>query len=174
MFKILISGKGGQGVQLIAKIVSQIAFKNGYYITYIPNYGLEQRGGASLIWLKIAKKPIAYPKFDHADVLILLHPDIKKRVKDYYDKRTFLIDINKYQKTIVKEKWDLINNGLFDLKSLNMFALGFLTAYLEVNKILTKRQVESALKNKLKAKNGWRNNFSAFKNGYKIYKYIKK
>ncbi len=48
MKKILIAGEGGQGVQTISKILLDILNIKDYQISFVPNYGVEQRGGVSL------------------------------------------------------------------------------------------------------------------------------
>src|SRR3990167_10798089 len=70
--KILISGEGGQGVQIISEILAKVANKNGKYVSYMPQFGVEQRGGASVAFLQISDKKIIYPKFASADLVIVM------------------------------------------------------------------------------------------------------
>ena len=89
--KILIAGEGGQGVQTVAKILAQSAFTEGQEVTYIPNFGVEQRGGLSIAFVIIDSKPIAYPKFKTADVLAILTEKAISRVKNYQGKQTKIL-----------------------------------------------------------------------------------
>ncbi|OGV89679.1 hypothetical protein A2Z41_01080 [Microgenomates group bacterium RBG_19FT_COMBO_39_10] len=89
--KILIAGEGGQGVQTVAKILAQSAFTEGQEVTYIPNFGVEQRGGLSIAFVIIDSKPIAYPKFKTADVLAILTEKAMSRVKNYQGKQTKIL-----------------------------------------------------------------------------------
>ena len=89
--KILMAGEGGQGVQTAAKILAQSAFTEGQEVTYIPNFGVEQRGGFSIAFVIIDSKPIAYPKFKTADVLAILTEKVMPRVKNYQGKQTKLL-----------------------------------------------------------------------------------
>jgi len=51
---ILLAGDGGQGIQTMAYVISQVIFDDKKFnISLIPNYGLEQRGGVSMVFLKI-------------------------------------------------------------------------------------------------------------------------
>ena len=50
--KILIAGEGGQGVQTISKVLTETAYHKGLEISFVPNYGVEQRGGVSLGYIK--------------------------------------------------------------------------------------------------------------------------
>jgi len=69
---ILFAGEGGQGVQVIAEILSQAAFLEGKDVLYIPNFGVEQRGGVSLAFVVIDNKTVVYPKFATADYVVIL------------------------------------------------------------------------------------------------------
>ena len=46
--KIVLAGEGGQGVQSIAKILVEAGYEAGKQVLYIPNFGVEQRGGVSV------------------------------------------------------------------------------------------------------------------------------
>lgn len=71
--KLLIAGEGGQGVQTIAEVFAAASHHEGDSATYIPNFGVEQRGGISLAFVCISEiKPIVYPKFEKADILVVL------------------------------------------------------------------------------------------------------
>lgn len=89
--KILLAGEGGQGVQLIGQILAYAAEKDGRYASYIPNFGVEQRGGISLAYVKISRSPITYPKFRYADILIVLSDRAIKRTQNYIDDNTIYI-----------------------------------------------------------------------------------
>lgn len=70
--KILIAGEGGQGAQSMAEILALAANKAGLQTSYIPNFGVEQRGGVSLAFVQISEAPINYPKFDKAGILVVM------------------------------------------------------------------------------------------------------
>ena len=89
--KIMLAGEGGQGVQLIAQILAYAAEKDGKYASYIPNFGVEQRGGVSVSYVKISKSPIIYPKFRYADIMVILSDRAVKRTQNYIDDDTTYI-----------------------------------------------------------------------------------
>lgn len=89
--KILIAGVGGQGAQTAAQAIAKAAFKEGKKVLYIPNFGVEQRGGASIAFVIVSEKPVVYPKFRTADVLGLLSDKIKERTKRYQGPKTKVI-----------------------------------------------------------------------------------
>jgi 2-oxoglutarate ferredoxin oxidoreductase subunit gamma len=88
---ILLAGEGGQGVQLIGQILAYAAEKQKKFASYIPNFGVEQRGGVSLAYVKISKAPIPYPKFRYADILVVLSDRAIKRTQNYIDDETIYL-----------------------------------------------------------------------------------
>ena len=89
--KILFAGEGGQGVQVIAEILAKAAAHENKDTTYIPNFGVEQRGGVSLAFVIISDKPVYYPKFEKADILAILSDRSVERVQRYIDEKTKVI-----------------------------------------------------------------------------------
>jgi 2-oxoglutarate ferredoxin oxidoreductase subunit gamma len=144
---ILFAGDGGQGVQTIASIISEVIFRNKKYrISAIPNFGLEQRGGVSLVFVKISEEEITYPKFSEADVILILSKQSRERVSDYINKNTKVFDIENYSKEIL-DKVVKQNYNIFLLKELVIF--------LEKEGILSKKQVYFFLEEKMYKKTNW-------------------
>lgn len=88
MIKVLFAGEGGQGVQAAAEILALAAFNEGKKALYIPNFGVEQRGGVSLAFVVIDEKAVVYPKFAQADILAVLSDRSLPRIKPYQGKQT--------------------------------------------------------------------------------------
>jgi len=59
--KIALAGEGGQGVQSVAQILTEAAALEGKEILYIPNFGVEQRGGVSIAFVQIGDQKIGAP-----------------------------------------------------------------------------------------------------------------
>ncbi|CCO08545.1 2-oxoacid:acceptor oxidoreductase family protein [Desulforamulus hydrothermalis] len=89
--KICLAGEGGQGVQSVAEIIAAAANAEGREALYIPNFGVEQRGGVSIAYLQIADQPIGAPKFDKADILVALSDRAVRRCKQYVDENTVYV-----------------------------------------------------------------------------------
>lgn len=87
--KILLAGEGGQGVQLAGEILALAAFNEGKQACLIPNFGVEQRGGVSLAFVKIGEGE--YPKFDKANVLAIFCDRAVERAEKYIGKNTQVI-----------------------------------------------------------------------------------
>jgi 2-oxoglutarate ferredoxin oxidoreductase subunit gamma len=97
--KIALAGEGGQGVQSIAEILAEAANEQGKQALYIPNFGVEQRGGVSIAYVQISDGPIGAPKFQKADILIPHSPRAVKRTQMHAGKDTIYI----YDSSLVAE-----------------------------------------------------------------------
>ncbi|HMM22848.1 MAG TPA: 2-oxoacid:acceptor oxidoreductase family protein [Selenomonadales bacterium] len=97
--KIALAGEGGQGVQSIAEILAEAANEEGKNALYIPNFGVEQRGGVSIAYVQISDGAIGAPKFQRADILIPLSPRAVKRTKMHAGRETVYI----YDNSLVQE-----------------------------------------------------------------------
>lgn len=134
--KIIVSGEGGQGIQTIAKILQRAAFNNNKETLYVPNFGVEQRGGVSIAYLQISDEKIYYPKFQTADIAAVLSGRSVERVRDHIGANTLIL----YNSSLIKkinlkaralEPVDATNIALsnFSPKVFNMIILGRLLKY---------------------------------------------
>jgi 2-oxoglutarate ferredoxin oxidoreductase subunit gamma len=93
--KIVLAGEGGQGVQSVAGIIAEAANEEGREALYIPNFGVEQRGGVSVAYLQISEDKIGSPKFQKADIIVALSDRAVIRTQRYVDENTtFVYDAN--------------------------------------------------------------------------------
>lgn len=113
--RFVIAGEGGQGVQVVGEILAAAAYRSGLESLYIPNFGVEQRGGASIAFVQISDEPIGAPKFEHADIMAVLSRRAFERTRghqgpdtvviyDSSDLRTPVID----DKTVGIQGWETI------------------------------------------------------------------
>jgi len=91
LFKIALAGEGGQGVQSVAEILAEAAYDEGKQTIYIPNFGLEQRGGVSIAFIQASDERIGAPKFNKADVVIALSERAVSRTATYSDSNTLFV-----------------------------------------------------------------------------------
>ncbi|MTI93870.1 MAG: pyruvate oxidoreductase subunit gamma [Firmicutes bacterium] len=89
--KIALAGEGGQGVQAIANILAEAADAEGKEAIYIPNFGVEQRGGVSIAYVQIDDERIGSPKFPKGDIVIALSARAIERTRRYVDERTTFV-----------------------------------------------------------------------------------
>lgn len=89
--KIALAGEGGQGIQSVAQIMTNAANDEGKEALYIPNFGVEQRGGVSIAYCQISEERIGAPKFEIADIVIALSGRAVKRTQQYVGPKTVFI-----------------------------------------------------------------------------------
>lgn len=89
--KMALAGEGGQGVQSVAAILVEAAYDDGKEALYIPNFGVEQRGGVSVAYCQISDEVIGSPKFKYADLIIALSDRAVRRTKRYVNENTVFI-----------------------------------------------------------------------------------
>lgn len=147
LLKLLIAGDGGQGVQTMADIISQAAFNKDFSISYVPNYGLEQRGGASLAFIQIGDQTVSYPKFKNPDILLVMSDEARDRVGDFIPRSKKIIDVKDYLSFLTENK--------IALNSCNVFFLGIVALALVDNGIEMTEEIFSGLEKKLGSKPNW-------------------
>ncbi|MDR1159380.1 MAG: 2-oxoacid:acceptor oxidoreductase family protein [Syntrophomonadaceae bacterium] len=89
--RIALAGEGGQGVQSVAEIIAEAAFNEGKQTIYIPNFGIEQRGGVSIAFIQVSDNRIGAPKFDKADVIVALSDRSIARTAVFSDNNTLFV-----------------------------------------------------------------------------------
>lgn len=71
---IIIAGIGGQGAQLLGKILARAALAEGKHVMLSAEYGGEMRGGRSFASVVIGDGPLrSLPVIEVADMAIVLH-----------------------------------------------------------------------------------------------------
>lgn len=91
VYRILIAGEGGQGVQTMAHVLATAAFNAGLNVAFMPNYGVEQRGGVSLAFVQLGTGVIGFPKFSTADIIVNMRARAITRVDEYIGADTLYI-----------------------------------------------------------------------------------
>ena len=173
--KILIAGEGGQGAQSVAEILALAANKAGLKTSYIPNFGVEQRGGVSLAFVQIASTPINYPKFDKADILVVMCNRAITVIEKYLADGTLVIFDSSFVDDVFLQKLQgkvqkylslpakSLAQQKYDLKVTNMIILGAVYHDLpEIPKEIILAAIEEKFANHPEFKE---NNFKAFEEG---------
>jgi len=91
VIKIALAGEGGQGVQSVAQIMTNAANDAGKEALYIPNFGVEQRGGVSIAFCQISDEQIGAPKFEKGDIVIALSDRAVVRCQQYVGPETIFV-----------------------------------------------------------------------------------
>jgi 2-oxoglutarate ferredoxin oxidoreductase subunit gamma len=176
--KIVLAGEGGQGVQSIAKILVEAGYEAGKQVLYIPNFGVEQRGGVSIAFCQIADEKIGEPRYSKGDIIIMLSDRAIDRCQTYVAKdSTVVYDTSVCKKAptceckkIIGIDANRIANEQLSSRVFNIIILGVL---LEATKVLElddiKNAMEMALGKKFDAKPELRElNYKALEMGMKL------
>ena len=129
--RIIIAGSGGQGIMLLGKVLAQSAMKENKYVTWIPSYGAEVRGGTAHCMVVISDSKIGSPYVEKADTLIIMNaPSLDKFKERIQNKGLFIIN-----SSLAKQETDKKVRGvkfpftdiaikLGNIRIANMVALG--------------------------------------------------
>lgn len=71
--KIIFAGFGGQGVLMMGYSYARAAMDEGYFVTYLPSYGAEVRGGSANCTVAVSDEEIASPIASEPDYLIVMN-----------------------------------------------------------------------------------------------------
>ena len=74
MLSVLLAGFGGQGVLFAGKIMAYAGLIEEKYVSWLPSYGPEMRGGTANCSVCLSDEPIGSPLVLNPDVLIAMNP----------------------------------------------------------------------------------------------------
>jgi 2-oxoglutarate ferredoxin oxidoreductase subunit gamma len=81
--RIIVAGSGGQGIMLLGKVLAEAAMREGRFVTYLPAYGAEVRGGTANCMVVISDSEIGSPLVQTADSLIIMNEPSLVRFAPY-------------------------------------------------------------------------------------------
>ncbi len=143
--KIIIAGSGGQGIMLLGKIIAEAAMMEKKFVTWIPSYGAEVRGGTAHCMVTISDKEIGSPWVKKADILIIMNAPSLQRFKARLEKggllfiNSSLVDVSEGSDgRVIAHPFTDIAIKLGNIKVANMVALG---NYLTKKKILKEKTI---------------------------------
>ncbi len=148
--KIVLAGEGGQGVQSIAKILVEAGYSANKNVLYIPNFGVEQRGGVSIAFCQIADECIGEPRFSKGDIVIMLSDRAIERCACYVDENTTVVYDDSVclkkpemkAKRIINVSASKIANDELSARVFNMIILGVV---LKATKVVSIQNAKDAL-----------------------------
>ncbi len=155
-YKIALAGEGGQGVQSVAMILTEAAYSMGREALYIPNFGVEQRGGVSVAFVQIADEKIGSPKFKTADIVIALSDRAVRRTTMYCDESTiFFYDksIDDIEDYLPREAKKIVGLPAIDVAKEELhprvFNVVVMGAVIAATNVVTEEKAKEALNEKL-------------------------
>ena len=134
--RIIVAGFGGQGVIMAGKLLCIAAMNENKYVSHIPSYGAEMRGGTANCSVVISDKEIGSPTVPNPSIAVVMNaPSLTKfepRVKpgglllynsSLIDQKPERTDI-----TVVDLKANDISEAEGSTRAANMAAIGKLIA----------------------------------------------
>ncbi len=97
---ILIAGFGGQGILFAGKFLANMGMLEGRYLSWLPSYGPEMRGGTANCSVVLSDSPIGSPIVNHPDVLVAMN----------------LPSLDKYEDTVVPGGTIFVDSSLIERK----------------------------------------------------------
>jgi 2-oxoglutarate ferredoxin oxidoreductase subunit gamma len=77
--KMIVAGFGGQGIILAGKLIAHAGMLEGLYVSHIPSYGAEMRGGTANCAVTLSDMEVASPLVSHPTTVIVLNtPSLSK------------------------------------------------------------------------------------------------
>lgn len=73
LIKTIFAGFGGQGVLSMGRNLAQTAMEEGKYVTYLPSYGVEVRGGTANCTVAISDEEIASPVASAPEFIVVMN-----------------------------------------------------------------------------------------------------
>lgn len=172
--EILCAGFGGQGIMFMGKLLAHAGLVAGRYVTWMPSYGAEVRGGTAYSMAKISNREIASPVVTDPDILIVMNKPSLIKYESKVKKGGVLIS----NKSLIDERPErkdikIINipmtqlaEKLGDIRCANIIAIGALA---KQSKLISVRNIAAALKEMLKNKEElFIKNKKALEKGYGI------
>ncbi len=77
--KFKFSGFGGQGVLSLGLVVAEAAGRSGRFVSWLPSYGPEQRGGYASCSVVVSGREVGSPTVDRPDVLVAMSQQAAER-----------------------------------------------------------------------------------------------
>lgn len=157
LVKTIIAGFGGQGVLSIGLSLAQAAMLEGRYVTYLPSYGAEVRGGTANCTVAISDEEIASPIASTPEFVIAMNQPSLMRFQNQIQSGGVLFlnsslaqaEISRGDLEVVQVPADTIAEKLGNRKSANMVMLG---AFIKKGNLVSLDSVFEGLKETLKGK----------------------
>ena len=140
MVEIICSGFGGQGVQLIGKMLVEAGMEEGKEVSFLPSYGAEMRGGTANCYVVISDDDIGAPLGDHMDDLIVMNdPSLAKFLYKLVPGGTLFINSSIVTSAVPRDDVKVVKVPVTEMaremgsaKVLNIIMLGAYVGYTQV------------------------------------------
>ena len=150
VIKSIFAGFGGQGVLSMGYTLATAAMVDGKFVTYLPVYGAEMRGGTANCTVAIGDEEIASPVASEPEILVVLNqPSLTKFVNKVSPGGLLFINSSLVEKDPGREDLVVVKVPANDLaeevknpRAVNLVMLGAIAAY---NGLVTREAAHKAI-----------------------------
>ncbi len=71
--QILMAGFGGQGIMLMGQMLAYAGMKEDRYVSWLPSYGPEQRGGTANCSVIVSDEPVGSPVVTEPTICVVMN-----------------------------------------------------------------------------------------------------
>ncbi len=171
----MISGFGGQGVLFAGQLLAYAGMDNGRFVTWIPSYGPEMRGGTASCTVIISDEPVGAPVVKKSDIAVVLNQPSFDKYEPLVNSGGLLV-VNSSIVMSISQRDDIdvvyipankIAEEYGSAKMMNMAAVG---AMLAKRPFLPIKTIEQSLIDHLPAGKSHmlENNLQVIRQGYKL------
>ncbi|MCX7986571.1 MAG: 2-oxoacid:acceptor oxidoreductase family protein [Bacteroidales bacterium] len=155
--EIIIAGFGGQGVLSMGKIMAYAGMMQEMYVSWMPSYGPEMRGGTANVTVILSEEPVSSPILRNYDTAIILSQQALDKFEPLVRKGgTLLYDSNGIIRVPQRNDIQIYSIDAAAeaarLKSLRTYNMIMLGAYLRLKPLLKIDNVQSAIKKSIPAR----------------------
>jgi 2-oxoglutarate ferredoxin oxidoreductase subunit gamma len=155
--EIVISGFGGQGALFAGQLLAYAGMDCGKFVTWIPSYGPEMRGGTAHCTVTISDEEIGSPVVRHPRAAIAMNlPSLDKYESLVQAKGALVVNASLVDRSPTRHElnWVMVQGNevaeaLGDKRMANVVLLG---ALLALEPVLTLDQLASALRTHIPAR----------------------
>ncbi|MEJ5264120.1 MAG: 2-oxoacid:acceptor oxidoreductase family protein [Bacteroidales bacterium] len=152
--EIIIAGFGGQGVLSMGKIMAYAGMMQDMYISWMPSYGPEMRGGTANVTVILSEEPVSSPILRNYDTAIILSQQALDKFEPLVRVGgTLLYDSNGIVRAPQRNDIQIFSidaaSEAARLKSLRTYNMIMLGAYLRLKPLLKTENVQKAIKTSL-------------------------
>lgn len=153
---IIISGYGGQGVLFIGMAISNCAMGEDKYVTWMPSYGAEMRGGTANCTVVIANEEVASPYQTNPDYVIALNAQsVEKFEMKIKSGGTMIVNSSLYKghekRTDINYVYIPANEIAAKIGEIKCANVVMLSAFIEKTKIVKIESLKKVIRNVISA-----------------------
>ena len=101
--QILIAGFGGQGILFAGKFLANKGMLEGRYLSWLPSYGPEMRGGTANCSVVLSDDSVGSPIVNNPDVLIVMNlPSLDKYENAVVEGGTIFVDSTLIERKVTR------------------------------------------------------------------------